>query len=156
MNLFILRHGDTNNATEGQKDFDRTLSETGILHAVKIGDFLKDKSIGQIISSQGVRAQETAEIVNQFIKTDYIDFDEQLYLADSATILNTITNLGLKQNLLFVGHNFGISDFASDLIGEHLTLDTCMLLEIELTVDNWELLSSSTGILTQITDAKHL
>ena len=156
MNLFILRHGDANNSEEGQKDFDRTLSETGVLHAIKIGDFLKDKSIGQIISSKGTRAAETAEIVNQFVKTDYIDFDEQLYLADSPTIFNTIANVGLKKNILFVGHNFGISDFASSLINEDLTLSTCMLLEVEITLNNWEHLSSKTGILTEITDAKQL
>ena len=156
MNLFILRHGDTNRAKEGQSDFDRSLSETGILHAIKIGDFLKDKYVGQIISSNAIRTTETTEIVNQFIKTDDISFDQKLYLSDSATILNTISNLGFKKNILFVGHNFGISDFSSDLIGEHLTLDTCMLLDIELTVNNWKLLSSNTGILKQIIDAKQL
>lgn len=156
MNLFILRHGKAINSAVGMKDFDRKLSEEGILQAIKIGDYLKDKGINQIICSSAPRALETATIIDELIKVEHFNEDKHLYLVDSETIQHKIIENGQENNLLYVGHNFGISDFVSDLSGQNLSLSTCMLVEFEMQIDNWKLLSAETGIIKTITEPNQL
>jgi len=156
MKLFILRHGKAESATQGVKDFDKKLAENGILQSVKIGDFLKDSEITQIICSSAVRASETEAIVNEFLKIDNVSYVDELYLASSEIIKNRICNLAIDQNVLYIGHNFGISDFVSELSGHSLNMTTCMLVELDIQVDDWTLLSRDTGVLKQITEPNQL
>lgn len=156
MNLFILRHGKAINSEQGLKDFDRNLSEEGILQAVKIADFLKDKKISQIICSSAARAFETATIVDQIIKVPDFKEDKKLYLADSKSIKNKIASTGQGDNVLYVGHNFGISDFASEICGQNISMSTCMLVELELHINDWAMLSNEIGLLKNITEPNQL
>jgi phosphohistidine phosphatase len=156
MKLFILRHGQAVNAQEGVKDFDKKLSENGILQAIKIGDFLKETEINQIICSSAIRTSETEAIVNEFLKIDDVSYVDELYLASSEIIKNTICNLAIEQNILYIGHNFGISDFVSDLSGQSINMSTCMLVELDIQLDNWTLLSNDTGVLKEITEPNQL
>ena len=145
MKLYILRHGKAVEPSENIKDFNRSLSEKGINQADKIGQFLRDKKIGQIISSSAVRTKETCLIINNYIYCSNISYHDDLYLSSSQTILENICLNGKSDNLLFVGHNFGISDFVSDLSNENMTLSTCMLVELNIEIDNWKMLSSGLG-----------
>ena len=156
MKLFVLRHGKAVNATKDVKDFDKKLSEKGILQAVKIGDFLKEVEINQIICSSAVRTSETEAIVNEFLKIDDVTYVDELYLASSEVIKNTISNLAIEQNVLYIGHNFGISDFVSEISGQDMNMTTCMLVELDVQVEYWALLSSDTGVLKQITEPNQL
>jgi len=156
MKLYILRHGQAENAIEGVRDFDKKLAENGILQAVKIGDYLKEIEINQIICSSAVRTSETEAIVNEFLKIDDVSYIDELYLASSEVIKNTICNLAIEQNVLFIGHNFGISDFVSEISGHDVNMSTCMLAEIDIQIDEWSLLSNETGILVNITEPNQL
>jgi len=156
MNLFILRHGTAVNSEKDLQDFERKLCENGILQAVKIADFLKNKNIEQIISSSATRAFETATIIDQIIKVDLFSEFEKLYLADLNTIKAILAETAVKENVLFVGHNFGISDLVTHLTGESLVLSTCMLIETKLEVDNWYMLSNDTCIVKNITEPNNL
>jgi len=156
MNLFILRHGTAVNSEQDLKDFDRKLSEDGILQAIKIADFLKNENIEQIICSSAIRAFETANIVDQIIKVDLFEDFKTLYLADLKTIKSVIAEIAVKKNVLFVGHNFGISDLATDLTGKSIQLSTCMLVKTELEVQNWSLISNDTCTLKSITEPNSL
>lgn len=156
MKLYVLRHGKAVNAIKGVKDFDKKLSESGILQAIKMGDFLKDVEINQIICSSAVRTSETEAIVNEFLKIDDVSYVDELYLASSETIKNTICNLAIEQNILYIGHNFGISDFVSELSGQTINMTTCMLAELDIQLDDWTLLSNDTGVLVQITEPNQL
>ena len=156
MKLFILRHGQAVNAEQGVKDFDKKLSEDGILQAIKIGDFLKEIEINQIICSSAVRTSETEAIVNEFLKIDNVIYLDELYLASSEIIKNTICNLASTQNILFIGHNFGISDFTSEISGQNISMSTCMLVELDILLEDWKLLSNDTGVLKQIIEPNQL
>lgn len=156
MKLFVLRHGQAVNASQNVKDFDKQLAEDGILQAIKIGDFLKEIEINQIICSSAIRTSETEAIVNEFLKVDDVIYVDELYLASSEVIKNTICNLATEQNILYIGHNFGISDFVSELSGQTINMTTCMLVELDIQVNRWELLSNDTGVLNQITEPNQL
>ena len=156
MNLFVLRHGTAVNSEFGVKDYDRKLSENGILQAVKIADYLKYFNIKQIICSSALRAFETASIVDEIIKTDsFLDFKD-LYLTDSNHIKQTIIENASYDSVLYVGHNFGISDFVSELSGEPITMSTCMLVNFEVDIDHWNMLSNGIGIIKNIIEPNQL
>jgi phosphohistidine phosphatase len=156
MKLFVLRHGQAENAKQGIKDFNKKLTENGILQAIKIGDFLKDFTIDQIICSAAVRTSETEAIINEFLKIDDVSYVDELYLASSEVIKNTICNLAIEQNVLYIGHNFGISDFVRDISDQDINMTTCMLAEIEIQGNEWNLLSNGIGELKRITEPNQL
>ena len=156
MIFFILRHGKAENAQQNQKDYDRPLSSKGKEQAHKMGQFLADKGIEQIISSSAQRTKDTTSIVNEYLKVNDITFVDELYLADLSTIKEKISTLAHKDKVLYVGHNFGISDLVSDLSGQRIGLSTCELAYFNMEVDNWHHLSSETGSLIEIISPKQL
>ena len=156
MKLYVLRHGQAENTKHGIKDFDKKLAEHGILQAIKIGDFLKEIQIDQIVCSSAVRTSETGAIVNEFLKIDDVSYIDDLYLASSEVIKNTICNLATEENVLFIGHNFGISDFVSELSEQEVNMTTCMLVELDIEVEEWILLSNGTGVVKQIIEPNQL
>jgi phosphohistidine phosphatase len=156
MIFFILRHGKAEDSRENLKDFDRHLSKKGEKQAHKMGQFLADKGIEQIISSSAQRTMDTTLIVNEYLKVDDITFVNDLYLADLSTIKENISTLARKNKVLFVGHNFGISDLVSDLSGQYIGLSTCQLAYFKMEVNDWQHLSSETGSLIEIISPKQL
>lgn len=156
MIFFILRHGKAEDSRENLKDFDRHLSAKGEKQAHKMGQFLADKGIEQIISSSAQRTQDTTSIVNGYLKVNDVTFINELYLADLATIKENISTLAHKDKVLYIGHNFGISDLVSDLSGQNIGLSTCQLAYFEMEVDDWQHLSSETGSLIEIISPKQL
>ena len=156
MKLFVLRHGQAENARQGVKDFDKKLSEYGILQAIKIGDFLKESSINQIICSAAIRTSETEAIVNDFIKIDNVKYIDELYLATADVIKQTICDLATEQCVLYIGHNFGISDFVTEICGQDISMSTCMLVELDVEFDDWQLLSYNSAFLKKITEPNQL
>jgi len=156
MIFFILRHGKAEDSRVNLKDFDRHLSQKGVKQAHKMGQFLADKGIEQIISSSAQRTKDTTNIVNEYLKVNDITFLEELYLADLSTIKEKISNLAHKEKVLYVGHNFGISDLVSDLSGQNISLTTCELAYFSMEFDDWNYLSSETGSLIEIISPKQL
>jgi len=77
-------------------------------------------------------------------------YDDDLYLTSASTILSTITKVGNEKNILYVGHNNGISDFVNLMTGENLLLSTSMLVEISFNFDNWQMISAGTGNIERI------
>ena len=78
-NWFLVRHGETdwNNENRVQGYSDTNLNETGIQQARATADFLMDKDIDLIVSSDLARAKETAEIIAKATGTE-IFFDKSL------------------------------------------------------------------------------
>lgn len=69
MKVYFVRHGESiHNAARVHSAFDTPLSEVGRIQALTIANWLKDIDIDVIISSDFVRAKETAEIISKVIK----------------------------------------------------------------------------------------
>lgn len=79
MKLYITRHGQTDwnlhRIIQGKTDI--LLNETGRMQAQTVADMLKDTALDYIFSSPLKRAQETAEIINQYHQLT-IQCDERL------------------------------------------------------------------------------
>ena len=74
MNIYLLRHGQTNLNRDGkyQSAFDKDLNEFGISQAEFLGKRLKSYNIDVIYSSDLKRVVETSEIINKYINTEII------------------------------------------------------------------------------------
>lgn len=122
MKLYFLRHGLAGDSSEWKgADFARPLTEEGIAKMKRSADTLAQMELDLqlILTSPLVRAYQTAEIVaRQFKMLDKLVKDERLgsgfgikYLAE---ILAEHSNV---VSLMLVGHEPGISETVSHLIG---------------------------------------
>lgn len=70
--FYLIRHGQKEKIKE-----DPFLTDLGKEQAEKTGEYLEDKNIKAIYSSNYNRTQETSQIINKFLKVE-ITFDEKL------------------------------------------------------------------------------
>lgn len=159
MRLSLLRHGSARDIEEGDSDSDRLLNREGIAQINQLGGLLKasDRLPLQIVSSEAKRAKETAEIIHFFAKYAEITFKWELYHASSDAIHDVIRQYGKTAHLLYVGHNPGISEFATHLSGEALRLSTGMCAHFAVQCDSWAALNAHCASLEDtIAPAIHL
>jgi len=147
LKLFLLRHGKATKFIDQASDFMRALNKQGTAQVNQIGYILcqNKTEISQIISSDAQRTVETAEIVNFYLKLKPIEFRTDLYLAKYGLILHQIGLTGKGKNILYVGHNNGISDLASYLTGKQIDLSTSQLVEIHFDLDSWQEITKDSG-----------
>lgn len=147
LRLFLLRHGKATNNQDDTSDFNRQLNKKGQIQVNQIGYILQEKQykINFILSSSAIRTTETAEIINHYLKLPKIKFEKELYLTDFQTILKRINQIKECPNVLYVGHNNGISDLATYLSGMHLSMSTSELIILEFDLGSWEMVSAESG-----------
>ena len=152
LKLFVLRHGKAIKPQENIRDFDRYLNKKGTAQVNQVGYILRETQaeIVQIITSGARRTSETAEIMNYYLQTDNIIYDDELYLTSYTEILRLLAQHATAKSVLLVGHNFGLSHFVNYLTDDQLNLSTSMLVEINFNFDDWNMLSASTGTIEQI------
>ena len=148
--IFLLRHGKAANPKEGQDDYDRPLNKKGIAQINLVGYELNvpENNIGLIITSSALRTKETTEIANFHLNISKIKFDKNLYLATHDVIFHQVKQMADCKEILYVGHNFGIGDFATYLTGEAISMSTGMVVEISLDIENWSQLEKDCGTIT--------
>lgn len=151
LELYLIRHA--NAASENaQYDHERILTETGKLESVQTGQFFKKKGItpDMFIHSDAVRTTMTAEIIARTM--DYkqaLITRNTLYNASIDTWLETLYSLPDTSNSIFiVGHNLGISRFASYLNGDYLPdMDTSAVYGFQFDTDSWQTIFKGSGTL---------
>ena len=114
MKLHLIRHGQAESSVYSKHDFDRKLSTKGIKQINKLGKFLEVKiHVSKVWCSGAARTRETLAIVRQFIPFSDITYFDELYLARLDLLLKHIWQNSGDEDLIIVGHNFGISELAS-------------------------------------------
>lgn len=149
LKLHLIRHAKTTQESISGKDFDRELLPKGVAQANLLGHVLSTHHIdmGTFLVSSAVRTKQTYKILSEHLpEACEADFRESLYHAPFAGILSSLHDE--KSNIVtVVGHNNGISDFASYLTGEDIDMQTCELLTLSFPFESWDMLSQNTGIL---------
>ena len=137
--LHILRHAKTNQYSNTGKDIDRELLAKGIKQSVIFGEN-KGCRINnvKILCSSSQRTKQTLELIKTYLNFSCIEYIDDLYLATCNEIESLINKQGnIDEDLLIIGHNFGLSDLASNALNKEIYLKTCEYVCLQIKIDNW-------------------
>ena len=151
--LLILRHGKSDPAADPAADFDRPLAKRGFRDAPRIGQWMKKHGLQPdlVLSSPAQRARQTAmAVINELdIGSEQIRFDDRLYLAACATLLQLVQECPENVvTVLLVGHNPGLEELLESLAstrpprnkkGKLLTTAALAVMETDL---SWQALQN--------------
>jgi phosphohistidine phosphatase len=144
--VFLLRHSDAEYSSSTGSDFDRKLTIFGLEKVLQYRtDYLKIIAVDAVFCSTATRAMETVEVLKMSIEKR--SFHKNLYEASAEDLVDFIQSISNQYNsILIVGHNPGLSGLASYLCGDLFLLNTCQLIEIDLEIVDWKLLTRGIGI----------
>lgn len=137
--LSILRHAKAAPHGATKSDFDRPLAPRGRDDVAAFcrwaGDaFAPDRTY----VSTALRTLETYELLQEGLGRKLPgERSKSLYLAESEELLAAIREAGDAEEVLLIGHNPGLEDLASRLLGKGLDLPTCGFVRIDLPIENW-------------------
>jgi len=149
--LTLLRHAKSSWDDAGLDDYDRPLNPRGRRDAPEMGRRLTiaDQAPDLLISSPAVRAISTAKMVARemgFAEERIIE-DRSLYHASARQLFSVVTSLEtLAGHLMVVGHNPGLTDFASSLSEARIdNLPTASLFCVDMEIEDWSELTPGSG-----------
>lgn len=139
--VLLMRHAKSSWDNPAMDDHERPLNPRGLGAAPRMGQLIKDEGLCPqvIVSSTAVRAQSTARLVAEACGfEDEIVFTDDLYLAPPSRYLDIVWNLADDCDcVLLVGHNPGISELASGICGEPVSMPTAALACTRTDHDAW-------------------
>lgn len=147
--LLVLRHAKSSWDQPGLDDHDRPLNARGEADAPRMGQLVRDEDLmpDLVISSDAVRARLTAEAMAAAAGYEgTIQLDPRLYHAGAAAILAVLASDvdEDEDRVMIVGHNPGLEELVTKLIGESTEMPTAALAQIALPIDRWSELSART------------
>lgn len=143
--LILIRHAKACMPSINQLDFDRVVEKSGETDAEAIAQKLEDANytIEQIIASSAMRTTQTALIfaAKNNIEVSQIIFENKLYNAPTNVYEDVIPSLDDSKNIVaIVGHNNGISEYASSLLKKRMYLDMPpgSIVAFRAEIENWQ------------------
>ena len=156
--LILLRHAKSSWDDAVPRDFDRPLNKKGRKAARIVGREMRAQGLefDRVLASPAARVVETlADVAQGYGRPVEPEYDERLYLASPAVLLELIRETGDEnERLLVVGHNPGLEALAMLLThndGDGLRgriavkYPTGTLAEIRLPVDRWRDVAEGAG-----------
>lgn len=151
--LYILRHGQKDESTSIDYDYDIELSSKGKEDCKKIGSILKEKEIRPdlIVSSPSIRTRQTSEIVSKEIGyRKNIMYNEVIYQAFLNEIIESITyTFDTVDTLMIVGHNPSLTALALTFGGIKEELKPASLVGIDFDCSSWTAIDKSNAKLVE-------
>lgn len=147
--LTLLRHAKSSWNDASLEDRDRPLSSRGHRDAPVMAERIKDAGIrpSLILSSPASRAWTTAKAIANEIgyPPEFLQQEDRLYHASVRGFLKVISEQDTGfNNLMIVGHNPGLTDFANYLMpGVTDNIPTCGVVSFEIDHDDWHLHSGA-------------
>lgn len=142
-----MRHAKSSWDNHELADFDRPLNKQGRKDTHLMAEFFQQQTItfDFIVSSPAKRAITTANIIAEtlHIPIKKISSDHRIYEAGVETLLHIIGEIDpCHQNVLFIGHDPGLSWLAAYLGNEeHVSLPTCGVYGLSFNADSWHSLT---------------
>lgn len=165
--LIIVRHAKSSRDDPSLDDYDRPLSPRGLGEIPHVAKWLAAQKlkIDHILSSTAKRTRQTAELLCEGAGLDAkkIEWQDSLYLADTATLLDAIGRTSAKtKQLMIVGHNPGLEELLRRLCGDELPLTesgkllTTAAIAIVALPDEWDEIKPHSGHLIELMRPKEL
>lgn len=148
MQLHLIRHGKTRQDSETGNDFDRQLLPKGMKQSLMLGQNLTFDPKTIVYCSSAKRTQETFGFFNQGQQLENVTLNKDLYLCSKDVMLDMIWNTTSNEDVLIVGHNFGISQLASYFTDEFIEMRTGEYIQITFDADHWNETSQGLGEIT--------
>ena len=149
MKLHLIRHAKTNQVSPTGKDYDRELLPRGWRQCKELDLFFSRMSFSNadVYCSGAARTRETLQGIESNFPEDNVGYTDDLYLCGLKDYLKIIWSNSSKEDMVMIGHNFGISDVANYFLDTYLEMKTAEYICIEFPFDSWELAFQSTGIM---------
>lgn len=159
--LLLLRHGKSSWSDEALADHDRPLKKRGREAADRIGRLLSESELvpDHILTSSAARALETTQRVVGAAKWGgEPEVVPALYHAEPKSLAAIVSRVPNRvDRVLVVGHNPGLENWLTRLIGRMETFPTAALAQVELPINSWLDLSPDTrGTLKQLWRPKEM
>tara|TARA_B100001175_G_scaffold297592_1_gene287462 strand:- start:329 stop:835 length:507 start_codon:yes stop_codon:yes gene_type:complete len=137
--LNIIRHAKAEQVLAEKKDFLRCLSKRGINDIKNLDNYLLQFNFKKhkIICSTSIRTKETLSFLKNSLNPDSkIIYSFDLYLATFKKLLNIVESESKNTNMItLIGHNPGLSDLLSYLVGNYDINDMGTSSFVSLTFD---------------------
>ncbi len=139
--LYIIRHTDKTQSLVGQDDYDKELSQEGVVSAKLIAKNFANKKlpIDLIVASPAKRTKMTADIfADELNYNKSIMYNEVLYLAFVNELLETITyTFDTVDSMILIGHNPSLTALALVLVGFKEKFEMGAIMEIHFDCNSW-------------------
>lgn len=141
--IYLIRHARSDWSEPLIEDIDRGLNARGKKSIPIIAKELKEKKIKPdiIISSPAKRAKLTIKgLLKELDGSDKIFYKDDLYMADSDTILSVLKGIKDKYDSVFiVGHNPGLTEFANLMDNKTIeNIPTLGIVALKCKIKKWQ------------------
>lgn len=148
--LYLLRHGEAEQATGNDKDFDRNLTYAGIMVVKQLSEYLKSQNFKPeiVYSSPSARTEQTTIFLMEGLSVECeIVYVEDIYEASVRTLYDIVTHIDNQHHeVLLVGHNPGLTYLAEYLTNEDTSgMRPGQLVKIEFGVNTWGEIAKGLG-----------
>lgn len=140
--LYIVRHGHS--GFDAKTDKSRILTNKGQQVVSLTADYINNKSVEydltleEVISSDAVRTQQTAEIICRHLNIKKLNTDSNLYSTIASQWINKIVN-SHSNTLVLVGHNPTLSELVNRLTGNQCYMNPANCAFVKLNIKNNEI-----------------
>lgn len=146
LRLILTRHAKSSWDDASMEDHDRPLNKRGRQSADAVGAWLAKRGYVPdfVLSSDSVRTRETWDrMAPHFAAPQQIIWTPALYLAGPSAFLQALRSVKEAKTVLMLGHNPGVSHFASAIVGVPPRHDrfgdypTCATMVADFDVAGW-------------------
>lgn len=150
MRLFLLRHGDAGFELGVTKDIERKLTEKGQGQARSVNIWLENQlsaSAIRVYCSGAKRTRQTCKLAIDNLSVDEVTYHDEIYYATYKELLAFVNQISTDvEDVLLIGHNNAISDFASYILDKEVLFPTGGIIAIVFPmIDKWEEVGCGTG-----------
>lgn len=141
--LYLIRHGEAEEATSGLKDVERQLTAKGLQDASKVGMYLKHKEFHPDIMLHSIaqRTTETMYRINEQlgVKKDHIEASEDIYEASARIMLRVISEIPAEmRSAIIICHNPAITYISEYITGSEVGyVQAAGMVHIQIPFSSW-------------------
>lgn len=139
--IYLIRHAKSSWDDHTLEDHERPLNDRGRKDANAMAKYLHHKGISPEIAlcSTAKRTKETYSYFTPYFSGIPLSLIRNLYHASVESLEEVIKSIDNDLNGAFmIGHNNGVSELISIIMGKNVSLSTCSYNQIEFPVNDWK------------------